>query len=198
MSLVHSRAQQASCNQQQNTTFISSHACSRGDDTGDPLQLHKARTKAHASSMPVHSRCSEIKNKSFISIDACSWGDDRGDTLQQHKTCTKGRASSMPVHSWCYIINNKTQNSSPVMHATKSTAHTARTWPWTTMICNACVAIDPQYTYPYPYYAHTIYVPPTYPWSVSTRGGHGIPKYSLCPSIIFLYHLVRPSVSVFF
>ena len=45
----------------------------------------------------------------------------------------------------------------------------ARPWPRTTVICNGHAATDPQYTYPYPYYAHTIYVPPTYPWSVSTR-----------------------------
>ena len=61
------------------------------------------------------------------------------------------------------------EHSSPVMHATKATAHTARPWPRTTMISNGHAATDPQYTYPYPYYAHTIYVPPTYPWSVSTR-----------------------------
>ena len=61
------------------------------------------------------------------------------------------------------------EHSSPVIHATKATAHTARPWPQTTMICNGHAATDPQYRYPYPYYAHTIYVPPTYPWSVSTR-----------------------------
>ena len=55
------------------------------------------------------------------------------------------------------------------MHATKATANTARPWPRTTVICNGHTATDPQYTYPYPYYAHTIYVPPTYPWLVSTR-----------------------------
>ena len=61
------------------------------------------------------------------------------------------------------------EHSSPVTHATKTTAHTPRPWPRTTVICNGHAATDPQYTYPYPYYAHTIYVPPTYPWSVSTR-----------------------------
>ena len=61
------------------------------------------------------------------------------------------------------------EHSSPLTHATKATAHTARTWPRTTVICNGHAATDPQYTYSYPYYAHTIYVPPTYPWSVSTR-----------------------------
>ena len=55
------------------------------------------------------------------------------------------------------------------MHATKATAHTARPWLRTTVICNARATTSPQYTYPYPYYAHTIYVPPTNPWSVSTR-----------------------------
>ena len=52
--LIHVRAQPTSCNQQQNITFISSHACNRGDDIGDILQLHKACTKTCASSMPVH------------------------------------------------------------------------------------------------------------------------------------------------
>ena len=61
------------------------------------------------------------------------------------------------------------EHSSPVTHARKATAHTARPWPRTTVICNGHAATDPQYTYPYPYYAHTTYVPPTYPWSVSTR-----------------------------
>ena len=123
--LVHARAQLVLYNQQQNTTLISSHACSRGDDTGE----HTATAQG----------------------------------------MYQGRVSSMPVHSRHYIINNKTQHSSLVTHATKATAHTARPWLGTTVICNASAATDPQYTYPYPYYAHTIYVPPTYPWSVSTR-----------------------------
>ena len=123
--LVYARAQPALYNQQQNTTFISSHACSRGADIGD--------------------------------------------TLQQHKACTKGRASSMPVQNWRCIINNKTQRTSLVMHATKATAQTARPWPQTTVICNARAATDPQYTYPYTYYAHTMHVSSTYLWWVSTR-----------------------------
>ena len=105
--LVHAHEQPASCYQQQNTTFISSHACSRGDDTGDTLLLHKARTKAHASSMPVHNRYNEIKNRSFICSHACSRGDNTGDTLQLHKARTKARASSMPVHNKCNEIKNR-------------------------------------------------------------------------------------------
>ena len=62
----------------------SNHACSRGDDTGDTLQLHKARTKARASSMPVHNKCNEIKNRSFICSHACSRGGNTGGTLQLH------------------------------------------------------------------------------------------------------------------
>ena len=105
--LVHAHAQLALYNQQQSTTFISSHACSRGDDTRDTLQPHKACTKAHASSIPMHNRCNEIKNKSFIKIDACSTSDDTGDTLQLHKACTKALASSMPVHNRCNEIKNR-------------------------------------------------------------------------------------------
>ena len=71
-----------SCNEINNRSFISNHACSRGDNTGDTLQLHKACTKAHASSMPMHNRCNEIKNKSFFSSHACSRDDDTGDTMQ--------------------------------------------------------------------------------------------------------------------
>ena len=67
------------------------------------------------------------------------------------------------------LITYQTEHSSPVMHATKATVQTARPWPRTPVICNARAATDPQYTYPYTYYAHTIYAPPTYPWSVSTR-----------------------------
>ena len=64
---VHNR-----CNEINNRSFICNHACSRGYGTEDTLQLHKARTKAPASSMPVHNRCNEMKNKSFISSHACS------------------------------------------------------------------------------------------------------------------------------
>ena len=61
------------------------------------------------------------------------------------------------------------EHSSPVTDARKATAHTARPWPRTTVICNGHAATDPQYTYPYPYYAYTIYWPQSYAWSVSTR-----------------------------
>ena len=105
--LVHVSKQPASCNQQQNTTFISSHACSTGNDTGDTLLLHKAHTKARASYIPVHNRCNEIKNRSFFSIDACSRGHGTGDTLLLHKARTKAHASSMPVHNRCNEIKNR-------------------------------------------------------------------------------------------
>ena len=48
------------------------------------LQLHKARTKARASSMPVHNRCNEINNRSFIYSHACSRGGNIGDIVQLH------------------------------------------------------------------------------------------------------------------
>ena len=117
--LVHARAQLASFDQQQNTTLIRSHACSRGDDTRDTLQPYKTCTKTRASSMPVHDRCNEIKNRSFIGIDACSRGDD-----------TEACASSMPVHNWRHVINNKTLNLSAVMRAVEATTqetHCSRT-----------------------------------------------------------------------
>ena len=34
--------------------------------------------------------------------------------------------------------------------------------------------------------------------TMRTRDGHEIPKCSPCPSVFFLYHRVRPSISVFF
>ena len=127
--LVHARAQPASCNHQQNTTFISSDACSRGDDTGDTLQLHKARTKARASSMPMHSQRHVIINKAptFISSHACSRGDDTGHTLYLHKACTKARASSMPVHSQCHVIINKTLHLSAFTRAKEATTQETTT-----------------------------------------------------------------------
>ena len=87
--------------------FICSHACSRGGNIGDTLQLHYARTKAHASSMPVYNRCNEIKNRSFICNHACSKGHGIEDTLQLHKACTKAPASSMPVHNRCNEMKNR-------------------------------------------------------------------------------------------
>ena len=83
--------------------------------------MHKARTKARASSMPVHNRCNEIKNRSFISSHACSRGDDTGDTLELHKARTKARASSMPVHNRCNEIKNKTLHLLAVTHAAEAT-----------------------------------------------------------------------------
>ena len=56
----------------------------QSNDTRDTLLLHKACTKARASSMPVHSKCNEINNITFISSDACSRGDDTGDTYSVH------------------------------------------------------------------------------------------------------------------
>ena len=87
--------------------FICNHTCSRGHGIGDTLQLHKARTKARASSMPVHNRCNEINNRSFICNHACSKGHGTEDTLQLHKARTKARASSMPMHNRCNKMNNK-------------------------------------------------------------------------------------------
>ena len=66
------------------TDHLFGHACSKGGNTGDTLQLYLARTKARASSMPMHNKCNEIKNRSFICSHACSIGGNTGDTLQVH------------------------------------------------------------------------------------------------------------------
>ena len=143
-SLIHARAQPVSYNQQQNTTFVSNHACSSGDDTRDTLLLHKACTKAHASSMPVHNRCNEIKNKSFISIDACSKGDSSGDTLQLHKAYTKARASSMPMHNRCHEIKNKSFISIDACSRDHGTQDTLQLHKACTMACVSSMPVHSQ------------------------------------------------------
>ena len=94
----------------------------QSNDRQDTLLLHKARTKARASSMPVHNRCNEIKKRSVFSSHACSRGDGIGDTLQVHQACTKARASSMPVRNRGNEIKNKTQHLLAVMHSVEATA----------------------------------------------------------------------------
>ena len=85
--------------QQRAATQVETHcSCTR----------HKARTKARASSMPVHNRCNEINNRSFICSHACS----RGTRQHRRHTAvaqarTKARASSMPVHNRCNAIKNR-------------------------------------------------------------------------------------------
>ena len=88
-------------------------------NTGDTLQLHLARTKTRASSMPVH-KCNEIKNGSFICNHACSRGHGIEDTLQLHKARTKAHASSMPMHNRCNEIKNKAQHLLGATHATEA------------------------------------------------------------------------------
>ena len=163
-------------------TFSSSHACSRGHGTGDTLQLHKARIKARASSMPVYNRCNVIKNRSFISSHACTRGHGTEDTLQLHKARTKARASSMPVHNRCNEIKKKTQHLLGATHAAEATTQEThcnftrhvprsvpRPWPCTTGFnknkyirynCNNTLRHPTtkawHYIYPYSYYNHTI------------------------------------------
>ena len=79
---VHNR-----CNEIKNGSFICNHACSRNHGTEDTLQLHKARTKAHASSMPVHNRCNEIKNKAQHLLEATHAAEAM--TQETHCSCTR-------------------------------------------------------------------------------------------------------------
>ena len=83
--------------------------------------------------------------------------------------CLFHSSSQLALYNQQQSTKLNVEHSSPVMHATKAMAHTAHPWPRTTVISNGHAATDPRCTYPYPYYAHTIYVPPTYPWAVSTR-----------------------------
>ena len=69
-------------------------------DTQDTLLFHKARTKARASSMPMHNKCNAIKKKTqhLLSVSyVCNRGHDTGNTVLLHKARTKAHASSMPV-----------------------------------------------------------------------------------------------------
>ena len=54
-------------------------------DTQDTLLLHKASTKAHASSMPVHSQCCVIINK----------------TLHLSVVTHEAKATTQETHCWC-------------------------------------------------------------------------------------------------
>ena len=99
--LVHARAQPASFNQQQNTTFISIDACTRDDDTRDTLLLHKAHTKARASSMPVHSRHHVIINKT-LHLSAITHAAE-ATTQETHCSYTRHVPRCMPHPCPCTI-----------------------------------------------------------------------------------------------
>ena len=142
--LVPTRAQPALCNQQQNTTFIStifiiSHACSRGDNRGDTLQLHKARTEARALSMPRAKPVlyNQQQNTTFISSYVCNRGDDTRDTdtLALAQGMYQGRVPRpCPRTTGDHVINNKTPHLLVVTDVVESTSlgvllllHKART-----------------------------------------------------------------------
>ena len=121
MCLVHAHAHPASCNEQQNTTFISCNACSRGDDIGDTLQLHKARTKVRASSMPVHNRCNEIKNKTlhFLAVTHAT----EATTQETHCNCIRHVPRHVPRPCPCTtgVMKSRTDHFSAVTHAVEAT-----------------------------------------------------------------------------
>ena len=85
--LVHARVQLVLYNQQQNTTFISTHAYNRGDDTRDTLQLHKVCTKTRGSSMPVHSWRHIINNRT-LHLSAVTHAAE-ATTQETHYSCTR-------------------------------------------------------------------------------------------------------------
>ena len=109
------------CHHQQNTTFISSHACSKGDDTGDTLELHEARTKARASSMPAHNKCNEIKNKTlhFLAVTHAA----EATTQETHCSCTRHVPRRVPRPCPCTtdVMKSKTDHFSAVTHAAEAT-----------------------------------------------------------------------------
>ena len=119
--LIHARAQPASCNQQQNTTFISSDAWSRGDDIGDTLLLHKACTKACASSMPVHSRRHVINNKTLHLSTVTHAAEVM--TQETHCSCTRHVPRHVPRPCPCTtgVMKSRAYHLSALMHAKEAT-----------------------------------------------------------------------------
>ena len=120
--LVHAHVQLESCNQQQNTTFISCHPCNRGDDTGDTLQLYKACTKARASSMPMHHRCNEIKNKTQHLLVVTHAAE--ATTQETHCSCTRHVTRCVPHPCPCTtgVMKSRTDHFSALTHAAEATA----------------------------------------------------------------------------
>ena len=109
----HARTQPASCKQQQNTTFISSHACSRGDDIEDTPLLHKAHIKACASCMPVHSRHHVINNKTLhLSVVMHATVATAHET---HCSCTRHVPRPCPCAT--DVLKSRTDHLSALTHA---------------------------------------------------------------------------------
>ena len=106
--LVHGRAQLVLCNQQQNTIFISSHACSKGLSTRDTQLLHKARTKARALSMPMHSRHYIINNKTLYLLAVTHAA--KASAHETHSCYTRHVPRCMPHPCPCTtnVIKSKT------------------------------------------------------------------------------------------
>ena len=119
--LVHAHAQPVLCHHQQNTTFISSHTCSRGDNTGDTLLLHKARTKARASFMPVHNKCNEIKNKTQHLLVVTHAAE--ATTQETHCSCTRNVPRRVPHPCLCTtgVMKSRANHLSAIMHAAEAT-----------------------------------------------------------------------------
>ena len=132
---VHNR-----CNEIKNRSFICNHACSRGHGIEDTLQLHKARTKAHASSMPVHNRCNEIKNKAQNLLGATHAAE--ATTQETHCNCTRHVPRRVPRPCPCTIgvMKSRTDYLSALTHAAEATAHethcVGRAFPSTPFLCS--------------------------------------------------------------
>ena len=99
--LVHAHAQPALYNQQQNTTFISNHACSKGDDTGDTLLAaqgtYQGACLVHARAEPA--LCNQQQEHYHLSTVTHAAEAMREET---HCSCTRQvprrLPRSMPVH----------------------------------------------------------------------------------------------------
>ena len=109
-------------NEIKNRSFVSCHTCSRGGDIGDTLQLHKACTKARASSMPMHNRSNEIKKKTQHLLAVTHAAE--ATTLETHYSCTRHVPRRVPHPCPCTtsVMKSRTDHFSALTHAIEATA----------------------------------------------------------------------------
>ena len=90
-------------------------------DTRDTLLLHKARTKARASSMPVHSRRHVINNKT-LHLSAVTHAVET-TTQETHYSCTRHVPRRVPRPCPCTtgVMKSKTDHLSAVTHVAEGT-----------------------------------------------------------------------------
>ena len=89
-------------------------------DTQDTLLLHKAHTKARASSMPVHSRRYVVNNKTlYLSADTHA-AETTTEETQYSNTRQAPRRMPRPCPSTTGVMKSRTDHLSAFMHAAKA------------------------------------------------------------------------------